>query len=77
MNFNNLEAQFLLENFRRYLNDNPEEAADKALLYLEYFLILSKRCEELEEELIATQSSLIDMQAKISDRARISLPDFI
>ncbi|BAZ47161.1 hypothetical protein NIES4102_42070 (plasmid) [Chondrocystis sp. NIES-4102] len=77
MNSEYLERQFLLENFRRYLIENPEEAVNKALLYLEYFLILSKRYEELEDELIITQNSLMDMQIKISNRAKVSLPNFL
>ncbi len=77
MDSNNLEIQFSVERLKRYLQDNPHEATQNALNYLEDFLVLSSEFKQLEAELIATQNHLIELQIQRIARASISLPRFL
>lgn len=72
MDSNNLEIQFSVERLKRYLQTHPHEATQKALNYLEDFLVLSSEFKQLEADLIA-------LQTKINARASasVSLPSFL
>ena len=77
---NNLEIEFRLQLERRYLEQNPTEATQTALDYLEDFLNLSTEMRKLEQKLesvTADNQRLTSQLIEISEDTSIRLPSFL
>ena len=77
---NNLEIEFRLQLERRYLEQNPTEATQTALDYLEDFLNLTTEMRKLEQKLesvTADNQRLTSQLIEISEGTSIRLPSFL
>ena len=76
----NLEIEFRLQLERRYLEQNPSEATQTALDYLEDFLNLSTEMRQLEQKLesvIPDNQRLTSQLIEMSKPAPVVLPSFV
>ena len=77
---NNLEIEFRLQLERRYLEQNPSEATQTALDYLEDFLNLAKEMRKLEQKLesvTADNQRLTSQLIEMLKATLIRLPSFL
>ena len=76
----NLEIEFVIERERRYLVQNPNEAEQLALGYLEDFLRVAQEVKKLEQKLksvTADNQRLTSQLIKMSSAKRVVLPSFL
>ena len=72
-----LELQFSVERLRRFLHENPDQAARLAIAYFEDFSVLAIEHKQMENDFHAMQSHLIQLQQQQPSPKSPKLPHFL